>query len=215
GRADVRNRVRDVSRRRRHGQRTGRGGAQPQAAQLHRHRLAGERHRRSAQGDHPQGRPGRRQEPDDAGPAAAQGSTRGARWAGEAHPRLRQASMSATSPDGQWAAIRRGREVSLLAAGAGPATAQIELAADAADMVIVGPPSVLAIVTRGGPDQPGHNRMVLYLPPYLDEVAQLDLEAPMRIAAITGPRVVLVSVDGKPVTIAPIPRPPPSPPSPH
>ncbi|HEY0986126.1 MAG TPA: hypothetical protein VGD80_03705, partial [Kofleriaceae bacterium] len=108
--------------------------------------------------------------------------------------------MIATSPDGQWAAVRRGREVSLLAGGAGPATARIEIEADDADMVIVGPPSVLAVVTR--PTAAGGKpRMVLYLPPYLDAVAQLELEGPMRIAAVTGPRVVLLSPDGKAVTV--------------
>jgi hypothetical protein len=107
--------------------------------------------------------------------------------------------MIATSPDGQWAAIRRGREVSLWANGAAPATSRIELDTEDADLVIVGPPSVLAVVTRGADG--GSHRMVLYLPPYLDAVAQLDLDAPMRIAAVTGPRVVLVSLDGKAVTI--------------
>jgi len=110
--------------------------------------------------------------------------------------------MITTSPDGQWAAVRRGREVSLLASGAGPATSRIELPTDDADLVIVGPPSVLAIVTRGvAADGASLNRMVLHQPPYLDAVARLDLEVPMRIAAVTGPRIVLVSLDGKSVTI--------------
>ena len=108
--------------------------------------------------------------------------------------------MIVTSPDGQWAAVRRGREVSLLASGAGPATARIELPTEDVDLVIVGPPSILAIVMRGGADGGGH-RMVLYQPPYGDPVAQLELEAPMRIAAVTGPRIVLVSRDAKAVTI--------------
>jgi hypothetical protein len=118
--------------------------------------------------------------------------------------------MITTSPDGQWAAVRRGREVSLLAAGAGPATSRLELETDDADLVIVGPPSVLAIVTRGpGPKMegggftpsPGINRIVLYQPPYLEAVARLDLDTAMQIAAVTGPRVALVSRDGKAVTI--------------
>src|SRR6185503_10038193 len=62
-------------------------------------------------------------------------------------------------------------------------------------------PSVLAVVTRGAVDGASADRMVLYLPPYLDAVARLDLEGPMRIAAVTGPRLVLVSPDGKAVTI--------------
>jgi len=106
--------------------------------------------------------------------------------------------MIVTSPDGQWAAVKRGREVMLLAGGAGPAVAQIELPTDDADLVLVGPPSVLAAVTRGPGD--GH-RLVLYMPPQLEAVAQLDLEAAMRVAGVTGSRLVLVSLDGKAVTI--------------
>lgn len=105
--------------------------------------------------------------------------------------------MIATSPDGQWAAVRRGRELSLLAGGTGPATARIELESDDADLLFVGPPSVLAAVTRGA-DGP---RLVLYQPPYLEAVARLDLEQPMRIAGVTGPRIVLLAPDGKAITI--------------
>jgi hypothetical protein len=109
--------------------------------------------------------------------------------------------MIATSPDGQWAAVRRGREVALHAGGAGPATSRIEIESDEADLTIIGPPSVLAVVTRVAGDGAGSNAMVLYQPPYLEAVARLDLEGPMRIAAVTGPRVVLVSPDGKAVTV--------------
>ena len=109
--------------------------------------------------------------------------------------------MIATSPDGQWAAVRRGRELALLAGGAGSPTSRLELETEDADLVIVGPPSVLAVVTRGTADGVSLNRMVLYLPPYLEAVARLDLDLPMRIAAVTGPRLVLVSLDGKAVTI--------------
>jgi hypothetical protein len=110
--------------------------------------------------------------------------------------------MITTSPDGQWAAIRRGRELMLLASGAGPATSRIELPTDDADLMLVGPPSVLAVVTRGAAaDTASPHGMVLYQPPYLDPVARLDLAAPMRIAAVTGPRIALVSLDGKAVAI--------------
>jgi len=106
--------------------------------------------------------------------------------------------MITTSPDGQWAAVRRGREVSLLANGAGPAVSRLELATDDADLVIVGPPSVLVVVTRGDPDGGATpHRVVLYQPPELEAVAGLDLDVAMRIAAVTGPRIVLVSVDGR------------------
>jgi hypothetical protein len=90
----------------------------------------------------------------------------------------------------------------LIASGAGPATARIELPTDDADLMLVGPPSVLAVVTRGvAADTASPRGMVLYQPPYLDPVARLDLAAPMRIAAVTGPRIALVSLDGKAVAI--------------
>ncbi|MDQ3300141.1 MAG: hypothetical protein M3619_26465, partial [Myxococcota bacterium] len=101
-----------------------------------------------------------------------------------------------SSVDGQWVAIRRGREISLLAAGAAPAVGMVTLDHDDADHALVGPPTMLAIVTRDATP-----RVTLHQPPYLDAVARLDLEMPMRIAAITGPRIALVSADGKHVQI--------------
>ncbi|HEX8108841.1 MAG TPA: hypothetical protein VF516_14010, partial [Kofleriaceae bacterium] len=120
--------------------------------------------------------------------------------------------MIATSPDGQWAAVKRGREVMLLAGGAGPAaagpatadrtTVRIDLPTDDADLVMVGSPSVLAVVTRGpaAGGEPCH-RIALYQPPHPDAVAGHDLDGAMRIAGLTGSRLVLVSRDGKAVTI--------------
>lgn len=98
----------------------------------------------------------------------------------------------ATSPDAQWAAVRVDREVSLLAGGASPAVAKLELDSDDVDLALVGPPSVLLAVVRGD----SGNRIVLHQPPYLEAVARLDLEIPARLAAATGPRVVVTSLDG-------------------
>ncbi|HEX3763887.1 MAG TPA: hypothetical protein VHW23_34565 [Kofleriaceae bacterium] len=109
--------------------------------------------------------------------------------------------MIASSPDGQWAAARRGREVVLWAGGAGPATARIELPTADADLVMVGPPSVLAVVTRGAAGGEPCHRIVLYQPPNLEPVARHDLDTAMRIAGLTGSRLVLVSLDGKAVVI--------------
>jgi hypothetical protein len=96
-----------------------------------------------------------------------------------------------TSPDAQWAAARDGRKVVLFAAGAAPPVGQLELETDDADLALVGPPNVLAVVARG--DAP---RVTLHQPPYLDTVARLDLEAPAKLAAITGPRLLLTAADG-------------------
>lgn len=97
----------------------------------------------------------------------------------------------ATSPDAQWATVRVGRSVSLLAAGVPPVLAKIELDTDDVDLALVGPPAVLLAVSRA----PEGNKIVLYQPPYLEAVARLDLEIPARLAAATGPRIVVTSAD--------------------
>lgn len=97
----------------------------------------------------------------------------------------------ATSPDGQWAVVRCGREVALLAAGAGPALAKIELDSDDADVALVGPPSVLVTITRSD----AGNKILLFQPPYLEAAARLDLEIPAKLAAVTGPRIAVLSAD--------------------
>src|SRR5262245_54275407 len=66
------------------------------------------------------------------------------------------------------------------------------LEADDVDLALVGPPNVLVALTRDAAP-----RLVLHQPPYLEAVARLDLDGPMRIAASTGPRMALVSPDGK------------------
>lgn len=100
-----------------------------------------------------------------------------------------------TGPDAQWAAARDGRKVVLLAGGAAPAVGQLELASDDCDIALVGPPTMLAVVSR----EPA--RVTLYEPPYLEAVTHLDLDVPARLAAIAGPRLVLISPDGSHVTI--------------
>jgi hypothetical protein len=97
----------------------------------------------------------------------------------------------ATSPDAQFAAVRIGREVSLLASGAGPVLAKVELDSDDVDVALVGPPTAMLAVSRS---DAGH-KIVLYQPPYLEAVARLDLEIPAKLVAATGPRIVVISAD--------------------
>jgi hypothetical protein len=97
-----------------------------------------------------------------------------------------------TSADGQWTVIRRGREVALLAGGAGAPVGMLELDGDDVDLALVGPPDVLVVVTRDGAP-----RVTLHQPPYLDAVARVDLEERMRLGAVTGPRFALISPSGK------------------
>ena len=102
-----------------------------------------------------------------------------------------------SSPDGQWVAARRGKDVVLLASGHAPPVGQLALEHDDVDLALVGPPVVLVAVSRHADG----TTVVLHQPPYLDAVARLDLEAPYHLAAITGPRMALVSKDAKQVTI--------------
>jgi hypothetical protein len=101
----------------------------------------------------------------------------------------------AVTPDGQFVALRRGTEVVLLAEGVGPPVGMLDLEPDS-DLAAVGPPSALVAVLRGA-----EPRVMLYQPPYLDAAARHDLDAPMRLVAVTGPRVILTSLDAKQVLI--------------
>ena len=103
----------------------------------------------------------------------------------------------ATSLDGQWAVARMGRSVTLLAAGAAPAVGKLELESDDVDLAMVGPPSAVIAVTR----EAAATKVVLHQPPYLDAVARVDLDAPMRVATTTGGRLALVSLDGRQMSI--------------
>jgi len=105
-------------------------------------------------------------------------------------------SSLASSPDGQWVAIRRSDAIHLLAGGVAPPVGKVDIGSDDADVAFVGPPSMVVVVVRNVAP-----RVMLYQPPSLEVVARHDLDAPMRIAAIAGPRVVLVSPDNKKLVI--------------
>jgi hypothetical protein len=129
-----------------------------------------------------------------------------------------------TSPDGAWAAARLGRRVLLFSTGIGddadavsrapgeldsgnrttaadprgPVLARrLELDDEDAELALVGPPNVLVIVSAHGRGA----RVALHPPPQLDRAATLELEQPMRIAAITGPRVALAGTANRRVVI--------------
>jgi len=105
--------------------------------------------------------------------------------------------MLATSSDGEWALVRRGREVTLLADAAAPPVGRLELEDEDVDVAFVAPPTVVVAVARSG----GRTKVTLHQLPSLEAVARLEVERPMKLAAITGPRLVLVSPDGKLVQI--------------
>lgn len=105
-------------------------------------------------------------------------------------------SSLTSSLDGQWVAIHRGYDISLLAGGAGPAAAQVDIGSEDADVTFVGSPTMLAVVARNVAP-----RVMLYAPPNLEVVGRHDLDLPMRIGAVTGSRIALVSADGKKLVI--------------
>lgn len=104
--------------------------------------------------------------------------------------------MITTSLDGSWAAARRGREVLLLERGAGPVVGKLALESEDVDVAMLGVPSALLVVARGPSP-----RVTMYQPPDLEAAARIDLPVSMRLAAVTGPRAVLVSSDGKKVLV--------------
>lgn len=98
----------------------------------------------------------------------------------------------ATSPDGQWAVARDGRELTLFA-NATAAAAKVELESDDVDIALVGPPTGLVVVSRAD----NRGTVLLYAPPTFDLAARLDLEQASRIGSIMGPRFALLSPDSK------------------
>jgi hypothetical protein len=105
--------------------------------------------------------------------------------------------LLATSPDGQWAIARDGRTVLALAAGAGPPVGWLELPHDDVDLALVGPPNVLVAVVREG----GNATVVLHELPHLEAVARVVIADPVRLAAVTGPRLVLAAPEAMQVTV--------------
>jgi hypothetical protein len=107
-----------------------------------------------------------------------------------------RSSSLASSPDGQWVAIRRGDAISLLAGGAAPEVGTVDVGTGDVDVTFVGPPAMLVVVVRNVAP-----RVMLYSPPKLEVVARHDLDVPMRIIAVSGPRVVLHAPDSKKLVI--------------
>ena len=101
--------------------------------------------------------------------------------------------MLATSPDGQWAVARDGRELLLFAGAGGAPAAKLGLDTEDVDVALVGPPTALVLVGRDG----ARTQVTLYAPPTFELAAKLDIEMSARVAAVTGPRLALVSADAK------------------
>jgi hypothetical protein len=102
-----------------------------------------------------------------------------------------------TSLDGQWAAARQDRQLLLMPAAGGAATARVELSSADVDIALVGPPTALVVLSR----DPDARTITLYAPPHLEAAARVDLDGDARMAAATGPRIAVASSDGKHVAI--------------
>jgi hypothetical protein len=104
-----------------------------------------------------------------------------------------------TSADGQWAAIRIDHTVTLLDRPGTEAHA-IELPTDQVDLAIPVPGGLLAILREPQP------RVHLFTLPELEPAAAIELDAPFRIVASTGPRLVLGNGTHKFVIVRAAPR---------
>jgi hypothetical protein len=102
-----------------------------------------------------------------------------------------------TSPDGQWAAARDATQLVLMPAAGGAATGKLELSSADVDIALVGPPTALVVLSR----DPAARAITLYAPPTLEAVAGIELDADARIAAVSGPRLAILSADAKHVAI--------------
>ncbi len=103
--------------------------------------------------------------------------------------------MILTSLDGQWIAIRRGREVAMYAASSPEPVGTMSLDDDDAQLAFAGAPAVLVSL------QSARRRVQLHVPRELELGASHSVSTSMNLAAVTGPRVALVSDDGMAVTI--------------
>lgn len=94
----------------------------------------------------------------------------------------------ATSPDGQWIAVRQGRELRLYTL-AGDESGAATLATAEADVAIVGPP-ITAIAIERTDDETALAALAV---PGLGETARVTVDGAQELAATTGPRLALLA----------------------
>ncbi|MEZ4359592.1 MAG: hypothetical protein R3B48_05380 [Kofleriaceae bacterium] len=102
----------------------------------------------------------------------------------------------ASSPDGQWCAVRRGRQIAWYALGGeevGECVARTELPDPSSELILLGPPTMAVILTRAGDTTVAQ----LALPPTFERVAEISLPGRWSSAAVTGTRAALVSEDAR------------------
>ncbi|MCE9575168.1 MAG: hypothetical protein K8W52_18595, partial [Deltaproteobacteria bacterium] len=96
----------------------------------------------------------------------------------------------AASPAADYLAVRRGDLLTLVAAETLEVVAETRLGGDDADLAFAGAPAQLLVLLRPAGRTP---ELRLYNPPSLEAVAGVEIPAPARMVAITGPRAGIIS----------------------
>jgi hypothetical protein len=100
----------------------------------------------------------------------------------------------ATSPDGQWVAVKQGAKLTLYTIG-GQVSGTATLSSADADLAIVGPPIGVVAVERNGAGDGGvggETAVIGLAVPGLGETARFAMSGAHELAAVTGPRLALV-----------------------
>jgi hypothetical protein len=93
----------------------------------------------------------------------------------------------ATSPDGQWIAVRQSARVQLYTQ-AGDIAGEASLTTSDVDLAIVGPPTTVVAVERHDDE----TALIALAAPGLGETARVTLDGSHELAATTGPRLALI-----------------------
>ena len=109
------------------------------------------------------------------------------------------------SPDGQWCAVRRGRQsawYSLTSAASSgepldEPVARVELPEPSSELVLIGPPTQALTITRAGDT----TALQLLQPPKMERIATLTLAGRWLAAAVTGSRAALIAEDARSCTV--------------
>ncbi len=108
------------------------------------------------------------------------------------------------SPDGQWCAVRRGKQTAWYAlgptAGVEPLaepTTRVELPEPASELLLIGPPTQAITVTRSGDT----TSLQLLSMPKLERIAALSLAGRWMAATVTGSRAALLAEDARTCTV--------------
>lgn len=113
-----------------------------------------------------------------------------------------------TSPDGQWCAVRRGKQTAWYPLGAasgerlGEPVARVELPEPTTELVLLGPEKAAGAMTAMTLTRAGETTLLgLLQPPKLERVADLTLSGRWSVATVTGSRAALLAADARTCTV--------------